>query len=236
MLDISVRVFSSIIAHAAAVIFIYAIFKLDIKNNHRQIAILSLVMGGVYYVVRFGMESKLYFPMTAMALILGLMVIRNYPFFFAFIIGGLGYFMVGILDEVITFGIMGSLGMTLQQLIDSTTWYVLSQLLAMIFLIALSGLLVRKKWGFEFIVRRFRNKRWILKPHNFIWAFTMLAGMITIQVTILRVNTYSFPWVFLLVLIVGFIIALIITSRENQKVYKDLKRIVKGVDEDFKLY
>jgi hypothetical protein len=236
MFDIFIRVFSSVLAHAAAVVFIYAIFRMEIKDNHRQIAILSLVMAGAYYVIRFGFESKMYFPATAAVLVLGLMVVRNYPFYYAFIIGGLGYLIAGLLDEVITFGLMSGLDITLKQLIDSTGLFVLSQLLAMLFLLGLAVLFVSQKWGFVFIYKRFRNRKWILKPHNFIWAFSMLAGMIIMQVTILKVETSSLNWIFMIVLLVGFTVALLITGRENRKVYNDLKRIVKEGTGDFKLY
>lgn len=236
MLDILLRVGSSILAHAAAVIFIYSIFRMEIKDNHKQIAVLSLIMGGAYYVIRFGFESKMYFPATAAILVLGIMIIRNYPFYYAFIIGGVGYFIAGILDEAITFGLMSGLHITLEEIIDSTGLYVLSQGLAMLFLLGLAALFVKQKWGFVFIYKRFRNRKWILKPHNFIWAGTMLIGMIIMQVTILNVDAYPFNWVFMVVLLLGFAVALVITSRENRKVYKDLKRIVQEGTGDFKLY
>lgn len=236
MFDTFIRVFSSVLAHTSAVVFIYAMFRIEIKNNHKQIAILSLVMGSVYYVMRFGFETKLFFPITAMVLVLGIMVMRNYPFYYAFIIGCFGYFIAGMLDEVITFGLMSGMNITLQDLLDSTFLYVLSQCLVIIFLLGISVLFVRQKWGFVFIYKRFRNKRWILKTHNFIWAFSMLAGMVIIQLSIISFNFFSFPWIFFIALIIGFVVALVITERENKKVYSDLKRIVKEGNDDFKIY
>lgn len=236
MLDLTLRFIASLIAHAGLATFVYALFRVPIKKNHIQITSLTLIMGVVHFYTRFGLNSKLFFPATVVALLLGLMILRRYPFWYAFIISSSGYFLGMVIDEIITFSLMSGLGIPMDEFIKSSFYYVMTNIAASIVLFIVSALLVKLKWGFTFIYKRFGNTKWILKTHNFVWAFLLVLTLIVIQFSISNLYTFSFHWIFLFALLVIFGASLMVAYKENLKVRKDLERIEKKETDKFEIY
>lgn len=232
MTELTLRFIFTILVHAATVILVFSMYRISTRTNHTQIAILSVMMGGVYYYIRYGLDSNMYFPATMVVFLLGLMVLRNYPFFYALVVSGIGYFVGGLSDELITFGIMSYFGVSLEQLVASPGLYAFSHICAIVLCLGISYVLRRMDWGFLMIQRRFNNKQWILKGHNFVWAVSLIIGLVIIQVTISNIEWFSLHWFFLLALVVSFSVAMVFTYLENRKVYRDLVKMVQeGMDE-----
>lgn len=231
-----IRFVLSVLVHAGAVILIFSMYRIPIRKNHMQVAVLSMIMGIVNYAIRYGLDSKLYFPATASAFLIGLMVLRRYPFFYALLMTGIGYFAVGLAEELITFGILSSFGVTLNELLQSPTLLIVSHVCVLMPLLAISYVLRSKEWGFQLIYSRFHGKKWILKGHNFLWATSLVAGMSVLQVTSTRIDVFSFGWFFLILLVLSFSAAVFYTWMENRRVQRDLERMMRSGLESIRKY
>lgn len=210
-----IRFLCSVVVHATVVMMTFSFFKIRLVENHKQIAVLSLLIGGANYLVRYQLESMMYLPVSLIVFIMSLMIIRRYPIAYSILVALSGYVIGAFIDELITYQFMIVGNISLQELLDSKLIFIASNAAAAIACTLIALLFRWREWGTSFIVSRFHGK-YALRKNNYIWAIILVAGLLTVQLGI----TSSLEIYHVVALSVFCLFAIVFTYRENKKILK----------------
>lgn len=213
-----VKLLTSIAFAYAVVIFSFTVFKIPIRQNDKQVTILALAFAFSNFYFKIVMESSLFFIFQTIVFVIVLMVLRSYPFLYAMFIGIFNFFVISVLDAIIS--IIGMRTVSSLELMQyDLTHYAAFHLIMTFVLLLISYILAQTKAGFSFIVRRFNGK--MLHVGDYLFGFVLILILILLQVSADKLIMDSLQGVFFIVLILCLIGMLIHTYQKNQKVRKD---------------
>lgn len=201
--------------HASMIMMTFSLFKIPLKENHKQITILAVLVGGSNYLVRFQMGSLLFLPAALIVYIISLMIIRGYPIAYSSLVSLSGYLIGSFLDELVTYQIMINRSLSLNDLLNSNYYYVMSNAAAAALCLGVASIFRWKNWGTSFIVSRFHGK-YALRRSNYVWALILVSGFLTVQYGI----SSSLKMYNLIALGLFCVFAILYTYRENKKILK----------------
>ncbi|WP_438449463.1 hypothetical protein [Gorillibacterium sp. sgz5001074] len=211
-----VRFICAILIHASVVMMTYAIFKIWIVQNHKQIAILAVLLGSTNYLVRYQLYSKLFLPATLAVFVIALMLLRRYPIAYSILVSLSGYAVIAFIDEFITYMYMRGLDITLDDLLSSEWLFLTSNVTAFVVCVLIAGIFRWRNWGTSFIVSRFHGK-YALRKNNYIWAAALIFGLFSVQLGIQdSLKSYH-----VIILTIFMIFGIWYTYAENKKVLRD---------------
>lgn len=222
-IEIFIKLCMSILLVASMVILNFVMFRISIKNNHRQIAILSLVVGATLFYFKFIANSPaLMFIMTFIYIIM-IIILRRYPFLYALIVGIFASLFVTIADTIVTAPSL-SLGLsTYEQMKDNIGHYIFFHLATSFIMLLTAYILYKLNIGFWFVKTRFQGQ---IKVSDIIWSVILVIVLLIIHFTSTNIQEVSHHGIILTLLVLGLIILLCHAYKQNEKVKKD--RFPKG--------
>lgn len=215
MIDLVIKFTLGILSVGALTIFVFVMFKLPIKGNDKQIAIISVVLGFVNFYFKDILESSYYYLFQVIAFVLLLIIIRKYPILYALILAITGLIASSFIDTIVTLiGIQLKLA-TLEQMVTELKSYSVTHLSVTIVYILIALLLSKLGIGFSFVKRRFSGK-YQLSNINFLWAFLLIIAMIIMTVLTQPEVANTLNIYILLLVGVIFIISIWFAFKENK--------------------
>lgn len=214
--DNDLRLLASIILYISTPILSFALFKIPIKANHKVITLLALTLGTLSFYLKFELHTPMFSLFILVFYIVLLMLLKNFPFFYSFIICGVSYFIYGIIDAIGSF-IAEKIGYADLYLINTDTkHFVVMQLIVSASYLFIAWLLVKLNLGFAFMVRRFKLGN-ALKLHNFIWGIILISGIILVQIISFQITLNSIHGIVLISLFLVSVIVIIYSYIQNKK-------------------
>src|SRR5690625_1045852 len=116
-LDILVNYTMTLMTHLADTILAFALFR--IKINHRIIATISFIWGTFSYYIRFILETPFFPVLNLVCFLILLMIVRKYPFFYAFLVSTLTFVIYNLIETVLAVAMFESGLTSLTQIKES---------------------------------------------------------------------------------------------------------------------
>ncbi|WP_068774468.1 hypothetical protein [Paenibacillus sp. FJAT-26967] len=218
-----------ILGLSSFVIMTFTIFKIPLRENHKSIAAMGMILGTVGYYIKNILNSPLYFIFLIAGFTVLLMVIRRYPILYCLLISLIGFGASTIVDTIISFTNMGLNLATIEQMKYDFNTNIALNIAYTGCCLLIATILHTFKLGFSFIVRRFSGTRTILKPHNFVWAMLLIAGALLTHIFIVSNNEEYHTYLLVGILIV-FAASILYSFLQNKKVLKDRYPKTGGID------
>jgi hypothetical protein len=168
----------------------YAIFKIPIKENHRQIAILSLVSGTVNFYLKFIIGSSLFFPAQVIIMIVLLTMLRRYPILYSLFVCGTGSLISGVIDGLLSTIVIKLHLTSIDLILNNILHFSAMHLIVSAAYLTIAFILIRFKIGFSFIVKRFSGGKYTLKTSTFVWSGILISGLLVVQISISKVHVF----------------------------------------------
>jgi hypothetical protein len=200
----------------SVVILTFSIFKVPIKNNDKQIAVLSLILGATNFYVKFILNSPLHFIILLSLFLILLVVFRQYPVFYAAIVSVGGLLAASVFDILIS---VYAIWLNISS-VDLGQHYVMLNLASATICLLFAWIIVKLKLGFSFVKSRFSGK-YSLKIYNFIWAAILLIAVFFVQFVVVKTPILSLHGIFLVGIIIFFLVNIIYAWKQNKKSLAD---------------
>lgn len=221
------RVYELIIKFVIAILFfgaltslIFAMFKLPIRTNDKQLVTFAVVIGSVNFYFKFIVMSPYVFGFQIITCIILLITLRRYPILYAIIVSIMGFLGVSLIDGVVSLTTNTLQIFTVDQMINDFKTYVILHLVIMVLYIIIACLLVRYKIGFSFVKRRFSGAVRI-SSLNYIWAVLLIIAMIIMTVLTQPAVIHTLNMYIILVVSLIFIASVWYAYRQNKISLKD---------------
>jgi hypothetical protein len=216
MVDLYIRFIFGIISMLAIVVVNFAIFKIQIKGNDKQIAIIALVVGIANVYFKFVIGSTSFFIVQIITYIILLTLLRRYPLFYSMVVCVVGSFVAAMIDTTVTLTALGLKFVTIDGTLNSPKDFIILNLVFATISFIISWLLIRYKIGFTFVVRRFTGK-YSLRSSTFVWAVLLILGVLILQFSSRRYPLFSLNSFTVLITALAFIVIIIYAYYQNKK-------------------
>lgn len=180
----------NVIFVASMVILNFVIFKVPVKSNDKQIAFIALVVGFVNYYFKFVSINNNYLLIQTIVYIVVVMLIRRYPFFYAFILGVTGTIAVALIDTLLTIAALRTNLSSMELMTTNTLHFTAMHLLTSSVMLVLAAILHKFGIGFSFIRSRFSGK-YSFNAINFVWGIVLTLGVLSLIYSTRSFETYS---------------------------------------------
>lgn len=221
----------TIIFFISMVVLNFAIFRINIKRNIKQIVILALIIGTVNYYFKFVLGSPSFLINQIIIYIVSLVVLRRYPFLYAFIFGLTGCIAVALIDIFVTIAALQLNLSTMESMAKNTSEFIILHLITTALCFISAYILYKTKNGFSFVSNRFKGKH-AIKRHNFIWAALLVFGFLSIEFASMNFIMYTLHIYIIIFITISLLASIIFAYVQNQKLLKDIMRYV--LDENYK--
>ncbi len=218
--NLFIQLIFAIIFWASIVIVSFSMFRVPIRENHRQITFLAVIVGGLNFYTKFIIQSPYALIYQIVVYIILLMILRRYPIFYSFIICITGSIVVAMVDAVTTITALRMNLSTMELMTYDTAHFVGMHSIVTCVIVLIAYALYRFNLGFSFVVRRFSGKH-TLKPHNFIWAIILVVGFSFLQFSTQRFDKFSLHPYIIILFSIGLIASVIYAYFLNKSVLKD---------------
>jgi hypothetical protein len=220
MLEIWIKLIVSIVTFSSLVLLTFAIFKIPLIEHHRIITIMSLVLGTVSFYARFIVETPLFGLIAFSIYVVLLMVLKQYPILYSFIVCGIGFLVVLVIDTAVTITSI-QINFTGNDLMKTPIkHFVVLNLLATCVALLITFALKYFNVGFSFVIKKF-SARQVLKSYNFLWAGIIVITVTIAQIGFLNINLLSLHFYIFLAIAVGLLFTLVVAYKQNRKSLRD---------------
>lgn len=220
MMELFIKLVLSIITFGAATVLNFAMFKIPIKGNDKQIALLALVIGFISFYTHFVIESPHYFLYQIIGFVIMLMILRRYPIVYSLIVTATGFLATSLIDSAATLLVIQTKMATLDEIIKSLKDYTILHIIVTVIYCAIALLLSKYKIGFSFVVRRFSGLHRI-SAANYVWAVLLITFMLVLTLFTQPAIVNSLKMYMLLLVVVIFVISICYAFKQNKKVVAD---------------
>ncbi len=196
----------------------FIIFKIPVKDNDKQIVLISLVVGSVNYYFKFIVNSPFFMLYQVIVTIIMLIIVRRYPLLYSFIVTVTGSLAVSLIDTIVTVVSIRTFS-SIELLGKNPIHFAIAHLITSVLCLLVAYVLHKKNRGFSFVNRRFSGKH-SLKTINFIWAFLLLCGLMALQFTN-KFDDDSFHLYIIIFVGASLAASIIYAYIQNKKVLKD---------------
>lgn len=219
-MELYIKLILSILSMTALVLLSFAIFQIPIKSimesNHRQIAILGLVVGSVNFYFKFILNSPYFLLIQLTVWVVTLMMLRRYPLIYAALVTVLGFIGGALIDAVVSLGAIQFQLTDLNEMQNNMTQYVVFHLIVTGFYVLVAVILLRFKIGFSFIVKKFSGEM-SLNRVNFLFAGLLIIGILALQLGLGGSKVHSLHSIVIIMLAVILIAAVYFSYLQNKK-------------------
>jgi hypothetical protein len=220
MLEIWIKLIISIVTFLSLVLLTFSIFKIPLLEHHRTIAIMSLVLGTVSFYARFIIETPFFALINFSFYVVLLMVLKRYPILYSFIVCGIGFLVVMVIDTAISIASIQLNFAGTELMNNSIKHFAVLNLLATCVALFITSVLKYFNIGFSFVIKKF-SARQVLKSYNFLWAGIIVISVTTIQVGYLAINVLSLHLYIFSGIAVGLLFTLAVAYQQNRKSLRD---------------
>jgi hypothetical protein len=215
-MNLIVEMLMNLIFVASMVILNFAIFKIPVKGNDKQIAVVALVVGLVNFYFKFIVDNPNFLLIQTAVYIILLTSLRMYPIIFAIIVSITGNIAVSLIDAVVTISSIQLHLSTMELMSNNILHFTIMHLITSLGALLIAYFLRRFNVGFSFIKMRFSGKH-SLNTINFIWA-----GLMALVILALHFSTKSFykntlHTYIIIFFVLGLIASLIYAYFQNKK-------------------
>ncbi len=220
MLEIWIKLLISILTFFSLIVLTFVLFKIPLFEHHKEITIMSLLLGVVSFYARFIIETPIFGLIVLSFFVIILMVLKRYPILYSFIVCGTGFLIVSVIDTAIS--IMSiQLGFADMETIHSLiVHFTLLNIVTSFLVLLIAFLLNTYNIGFSFIIKKFKTNQ-ILKSHNFMWAGIIILSVTTAQFGILNLNFQSLHFYIFLAISIALLSTLGVAYFQNKKSLRD---------------
>jgi hypothetical protein len=216
MIDFYVKFLLGIINACAAVILTFSIFKIPIKGNDKQIAVIGVIVGLTTFYLKFIVVSSVFQIVQIVVFTLIVAIIRRYPLLYSAAVCIIGSIAYSVIDGLVTYSSIELNLTTMDRALNNQIHYVYLHIVVTLLYILVAWLLCRFKLGFSFVVRRFSG-RYSLSSATFVWAALLAIAVTVLQIssqnfTLLSLNTYL-----LVIAVVALITSIVYAYFQNKK-------------------
>lgn len=179
MLSLIISFGLALLTLAATTILIFALFKLPIRDNSRQILIFSFVVGFVNFYFKYILVSPLQFVYQIFAFVVLLIILRRYPAIYAIIVSITGFIGSALVDSIASLTFTSLHIFTVDQMVNELGPYITMHIVVISLYMLISALLIKLNIGFSFVKRRFSGNFGISNI-NYMWASLLIVAMLII--------------------------------------------------------
>jgi hypothetical protein len=220
VVDLYTEFLVGVINASAAVILTFVIFKIPVKGNDKQIAIIGLALGATNFYLKFMIHLNVAQIVQIIVFLLLITVIRRYPILYSAAVSVIGSIAYSIIDGVVTFSLIKMNLTSMNDLVNNNMDYITIHIIVTVFYLAVAYILTKYKIGFSFVVIRFSGK-YSLSSATFVWAAVLVLAVFILQVSsqnfvFLSVNSYM-----LIFAILVLFMSIIYAYFQNKKALKD---------------
>lgn len=215
---IFIKLVMSILLITSMIILNFTIFRVSIKQNHRQITLISLIVGATLFYFKFVAQSPAMVVIQTFVYIILLMIMRRYPFRYALIVGVSAMLCLAISDTLITAPAIETGLSSLDEMQNNIRHYILAHAATSLLMVLSAYILHKFRIGFSFVKSRFGG---FLTIVDLVWALILIAIIIVMQFTFENIGTVSQHVIILTLLSLSLIIFLFHAYSQNEKVKKD---------------
>jgi hypothetical protein len=218
--DIFIKLLISLITFGSIMILVFTIFRIPIKANDKQIAILALVVGTTNFYFKFVVDSPYFLLEQIVVWIVLLTILRSYSIFFSVIVCITGAIFVTIIETTVTLSAIGLKLSTMEQINNNSTHYIALHLAVTVAYLFISFFLAKFKVGFSFVRARFAGNP-ALKTYNFVWAAVLIFAVTTIQMFANSYTAKSYNIYLIIIMSILMFVALYNAFVKNKESIKD---------------
>jgi hypothetical protein len=179
-LDLYIKFIIGVINACAAVILTFAIFKIPVRSNDKQMALIGLALGATNFYLKFVLQSNVASIVQVLVFIIVLTIVRRYPVLYSTAICVIGSVAYSIVDGVITYIAIKLNYTSITDAVNDITDFVVLHIVVTILYIVIAIVLVKYKFGFSFVRRRFSGI-YSLGTATFVWAALLTLAVATIE-------------------------------------------------------
>jgi hypothetical protein len=211
----------TIIFFISMVILNFAIFRINVRRNFKQIVILALIIGTANYYFKFVLVSQSFLINQILIYIIALVVLRRYPVLYAFIFALTGSIAVSLIDTIVTIAAL-QLGLsTMDSMIKNMSDFVILHLITTVLCLLVTFVIYKARLGFAFVSSRFSGRQ-AIKRHNFVWAALLVFGFLSLQFGNISFTAYSLHVYIIILIGISLMASIIFAYLQNQQLLKDI--------------
>jgi len=143
-------------------------------------------------------------------------IIRKYPLLYAATVCVIGAIAASFADAIITGVVVGFKISTLERVQNNTLEFVLMHAAVTLLYLLMAWIIVKRKLGFGFVVRRFSGKA-PLRPSTFIWAFVLIIALGSLQFFSQNFKLLSTNGYFIIIAVVTINACIVYAYFQNEK-------------------
>jgi hypothetical protein len=216
MIDIYIKLTAAIVSTYALIIMNFAIFKIPIKNNDKQIAIIALVLGTTNFYLKFIADSDQFFLIQTIMYIVMITIMRRYPILYSVAICIIGSILISLIDVVVTLTAIKLNFTTMEQSNNNQTHFIILHTIVTMIYLLIAFISVKYKIGFSFVRLRFSGK-YSIKSTNFIWAGVLILGVAFLQLGSKNEAYYDLNNYLVIFTVCAFLTSIIFAYIQNKK-------------------
>jgi hypothetical protein len=148
------------------------------------------------------------------------MVLKRYPILYSFIVCGIGYLVVIVIDIIISNISMQLKYADLELINNSIKHFVVLNLAGTSVAFLVTFVLKYFNVGFSFVIKKF-HARQVLKSYNFLWAGVIVISITVAQVGYFIIDVISLHFYIFLGIAIGLLFTLAIAYKQNRKSLRD---------------
>jgi hypothetical protein len=211
-MDLFLKLVLSIIFVAAFVTLNFTVFKIPIKGNDKQIALLALVVGGVNFYFKFVVESPYFILIQTITYIILLAAFRRYPLLYSLLVCTIGSAIGALLDAFVSFGAVSLKLSTIDLMKNDLSHYIVFHMISTIVYFAVAFALVKFKIGFSFIYHKF----YVIEKFNLIWMVLLVLLTSFLTFGSVRLELFSIQSFMLIIITIALLISLFYGYKQNK--------------------
>jgi hypothetical protein len=148
------------------------------------------------------------------------MVMKRYPILYSFIVCGIGFLVVGVIDTTVSIISMQLKFADMKIINNSIIHFAVVNVLATCVAISITLLLKHYNFGFSFVIKKFRSSQ-VFKSYNYLWAGIIVVTVTIIQISHFIINVLSFHFYIFLGISIGLLVTLLMAYKQNRKSLRD---------------
>jgi hypothetical protein len=198
----------------------FAIFKIPIKDNDKQIVLLSLIVGIVNFYFKFILADSSFLLAQIVIYLISLMIFRKYPIIYAFIVSLTGSIAVSLIDAIVTIAALRLKFSTMATMASNLYEFAILHLVSTALCFLTAFILYKLNIGFSFVRGKFSGKH-SLRSYNFIWAALLIIGFVGLEFANLNFTKYSTHLYIIAIISICLLVSIAYAYFQNKKSLED---------------
>lgn len=222
-MELFIKLVLSFLYVAAFIILNFAIFKLPIKGNDKQITLMAMVVGAVNFYFKFVIDSPYFILIQTLTYIVLLAALRRYPLLFSCLVVTGGSIAGSFMDLGVSFGVIGLKLSTFELMADNLTHFTIFHLVQTLIYFIIAFLLVKFNIGYRLIAHKY--KFYIIEKFNIVWMAIVISLTTVLIFSSQHINVNSLHGYILGIIAIGLIIFLgygYTQNKADQQARKDV--------------